>query len=98
MPARSEFSGLSEDERDALAVWRATAEPQDIDTVIDLTGRDWNLPGARAVIGIFRKGREQAAWALVGEASGWSVIDCVSGTIMGGADTLVDALGLIVTD
>jgi hypothetical protein len=96
MPAFGEFPGLSAEERQSLAAWRIPAAERGIETVIDLTARRWNVQGTRTILGVFQREAVRAAWLLVQEDTGWSLIDCELQTIVGGTLSLDDALALVI--
>ncbi|HEY8287743.1 MAG TPA: hypothetical protein VIG49_00655 [Acetobacteraceae bacterium] len=97
MPASADFPGLTAEERHSLAQWCVSAAERGFDAVTDLTGRRWNVPETRGILGVFRGGQERAAWLLVREEAGWSVLDCDHETLIGEMLTLEDALAIIMT-
>jgi len=97
MSASAEFSGLSAAERQSLAAWRIAAAQRGIETVLDLSGRHWNVQGTHTVLGVFQQDAKCAGWLLVREASGWSLIDCVTETISGGTLALDDVLAMVIS-
>lgn len=96
MPAGAEFPALSAEERQSIEAWRMAAANRGLDAVIDLTGRRWNVPLACAIVGIFRIGEARAAWLLIRDDTGWTVLDCVAETIIGGTLTLDDCLAILI--
>ena len=96
MPASADFSGLSAEERQSLMAWRLMAAERGLGPVIDMTERNWKLPDARTILGIFQLGQDRAACLVVQEQTGWSLIDCEKETIVGGILSLKDALALVI--
>jgi hypothetical protein len=89
------FSALSANERSCLQVWQDAALAVGVDAVEDLQGRPWPCPIAEAIIGIFKRGDDQARWLIVGQGGQWVVASSASGGISRPFDSLADALSLI---
>jgi hypothetical protein len=94
MPAPA-FSGLSANERTCLQVWQDAARAAGVDAVEDLRQRPWPCPIADAIIGVFRRGDDQASWIVVGQDGQWVVACCASGGVSRPFGSLADALALI---
>lgn len=95
MPSTGSSPGLNRTDRQVLAAWLARVDRSRIDIAADLTRRHWNVADARAIIGIFEPGRNDASWLAVAGPGGWSLIDCTSGRASSACASLEDALALI---
>ena len=94
MPAL-QFSALSANERICLQVWQDAALAAGVDAVEDLLARPWPCPIAEAIIGVFKRGDDQARWLIVGQGGQWVVACCTSGGVSRPFNLLADALSLI---
>lgn len=88
-------TGLGPEDRHILARWLCKVGPGRIDTALDLSDRDWNVPGARAIIGLYEPACSEASWLAVADETGWTLLDCASSRVTGRCDGLADVLALI---
>jgi len=79
--------------RASLAAWLTTADR--IDAVLDLSPRDWRVPGDRIILGVFETGKLRASWLIVAEQSVWTLGNCDDGWVSEPRTTLADMLPLI---
>jgi hypothetical protein len=87
------FKALDSTDRQALSDWLDHAS--DIDSVMDLAPRPWNISGASSILGIFEARRNQATWLMVRDASGWALARCQDGFVSDVFDSIPEILRLI---
>lgn len=85
-------------ERLVLSAWLGRAETMDIDAVIDLAVRPWDIAGAQAILGVFETAMEHASWLMVRCESRWTLAKCADGSVSTISASLADILGLIEDD
>ena len=89
------FTGLDPADRKVLSAWVEQAGAIDVDTVMDLAVRRWNISGASAILGVFETDKRQASWLIVRYGSRWALARCADGFISSTSASLRDILRLI---
>jgi hypothetical protein len=90
--------GLDEAECRTLSEWLEVACTRGIDTVMDLSVREWNVAGAAAIVGVFETDKNRASWLVVRDGSRWSLARCCDGCVSGESKSLAHVLALIDAD
>jgi hypothetical protein len=93
--ATPSFAALSEADRRLLQSWIPAASEVGIDDVRDLAPRRWPVAITGAVIGMFTRNDDYAAWLAIEQAGRWVVADCIDGSVSPPVDRLEDALAII---
>jgi hypothetical protein len=89
------FSSLSEADRHVLQSWSIVAREAGIDDVRDLAPRRWPVAITGALIGMFTRNEDYAAWLAIEQAGRWVVAGCIDGSVSPPVDRLEDALAII---
>jgi hypothetical protein len=89
------FAALSEADRHVLQSWTIAAQEAGIDAVRDLSPRRWPVAITGAVIGMFTRNEDYAAWLAIEQAGQWVVAGCIDGSVSPPVDRLEDALAII---
>jgi hypothetical protein len=92
------FKGLGKTDRKVLTDWLARAGAGEIDTVIDLSGRPWNVANASLIVGVYETDKADASWLIVRDGTSWALARCADGFISDGSMSLSDILALISRD
>ena len=87
------LTALDPASRESLAAWLAAADR--VDAVLDLSLREWRVPGDRIILGVFETGKPRASWLIVAEQSVWILGACDNGWVSEPRTTLADILTLI---
>jgi hypothetical protein len=90
----AKLTGLEAADHRVLADWLDSAEGA-FDTVVDRAARRWRIDGARAIIGVFERGKPHASWLMVRGHAGWVVARCEDGFISDVSTALPEILELI---
>jgi hypothetical protein len=89
------FAALSAADRHVLQSWTIAARDAGIDAVRDLAPRGWPVAISGALIGMFTRGDDYAAWLAIEQAGQWVVAGCIDGSVSPPMDRLEDALAVI---
>ena len=95
MPDDPGLAALATADRAILAAWLGRVRARGIDAAVDLTPRPWNVPGALAVIGVFRAHEGVARWVIAWHADGWLLLRPHDGFIQEAPRPLQEVLATI---
>jgi hypothetical protein len=93
--ATQAFTALSEADKRVLHSWISAARAAGIDDVRDLAGRRWPVAITGALIGMFTRGDDHAAWLMIEHNGRWVVACCIDGSVSPPLDSLEDALAIV---
>jgi hypothetical protein len=95
VPGTGTIAGIDDFDRQVLADWLDRAGARGIDLAMDFSSRQWNVEGARAIVGVFEAGKAQASWLVVRSGSRWLLARCDDGFVSDEMTSLPAVLALI---
>ncbi len=90
---RPGYGGLCFEEQAILDDWMSRT--CQVDAVVDLSDRSWNIGIVGPILGIFRDGCDRASWLIVRSGTDWGLADCEDYSVSVAHASLPDVLASI---